>query len=218
MVDSTLVYRSFYEAAQALPPQDRLAFYDAIMQYSFDDAEPDVEGIAKALFIMAKPNIDSRNAAVSAGKKGGRPKKETALSEDEKPGDMQEQKPGVYEKEKGGLRKGFQNSKTNTEAEADTEADTDIKKRVRFSPPTVEEVRAYCRERGNSVDAQQFVDFYASKGWKVGNSPMKDWKACVRTWEQRDKAKPVKKNNFTRFDQRSYSNDDLEQMLGVGVV
>lgn len=57
---------------------------------------------------------------------------------------------------------------------------------TRFTPPTVEEVTAYCRERGNSVDAERFVNFYASKGWKVGSEPMKDWKACVRTWERRD--------------------------------
>ncbi len=55
---------------------------------------------------------------------------------------------------------------------------------TRFTPPTVDEVRAYCAERGNNVDAQRFVDFYVSKGWKVGKSPMKDWKAAVRNWER----------------------------------
>ena len=59
-------------------------------------------------------------------------------------------------------------------------------KAQRFSPPTVEEVTAYCRERNNNVDAQRFVDFYESKGWMVGSNRMKDWKAAVRTWEQRD--------------------------------
>lgn len=54
--------------------------------------------------------------------------------------------------------------------------------------PTVEEVTAYCSERGNSVDPQAFVDFYESKGWLVGKSPMKDWKAAVRTWEHSRKA------------------------------
>ena len=56
----------------------------------------------------------------------------------------------------------------------------------RFTPPSVDEVRAYCKERNNSIDAERFVDFYTSKGWKVGNNPMKDWKAAVRTWEKRD--------------------------------
>ena len=61
---------------------------------------------------------------------------------------------------------------------------------ARFTPPTVEEVAEYCKERGNSVNAQRFVDFYACKGWKVGRNPMKDWKAAVRTWEQRDDDTP----------------------------
>ena len=56
--------------------------------------------------------------------------------------------------------------------------------RKRFSPPSVEEVSAYCKERGNTVDAQRFVNYYSSNGWKVGRNPMKDWKAAVRTWER----------------------------------
>ena len=57
---------------------------------------------------------------------------------------------------------------------------------TRFTPPTVAEVAAYCRERGNAVDAERFCDFYASKGWQVGKNKMKDWRAAVRTWEKRD--------------------------------
>ena len=59
-------------------------------------------------------------------------------------------------------------------------------KKKRFTPPTVEEVAEYCRERHNLVDAEQFVDFYTAKGWQVGKNAMKDWRACVRTWEKRD--------------------------------
>ena len=57
-------------------------------------------------------------------------------------------------------------------------------KAKRFIPPTVDEVAAYCQERGNGLDPESFVDFYASKGWMVGKNPMKDWKAAVRTWER----------------------------------
>ena len=56
----------------------------------------------------------------------------------------------------------------------------------RFTPPTVEQVRAYCEERQNQVDPQRFVDFYESKGWVVGKARMKNWKAAVRTWEKGD--------------------------------
>ena len=60
-------------------------------------------------------------------------------------------------------------------------------KRKNFVKPTVEEIRAYCEERKNGLDAQAFFDFYESKGWKVGAAKMKDWRASVRTWEQRRK-------------------------------
>ena len=56
--------------------------------------------------------------------------------------------------------------------------------RTRFTKPTIEEVRAYCFERGNSVDAQHWFDYYEANGWKVGKNPMKDWKATIRTWER----------------------------------
>lgn len=65
----------------------------------------------------------------------------------------------------------------------------DKPRRNRFIPPDVEQVRAYCRDRGNGIDPETFVDYYASKGWTVGRSPMKDWKAAVRTWEQRRSSK-----------------------------
>lgn len=89
------------------------------------------------------------------------------------------------------------------------------KKKKRFTPPTIEEVKAYCEERGNSIDAETFVNFYASKGWLVGKSPMKDWKACVRTWEKNE-AKPnksAKPTAFNSFEQRSYDYDGLTEAL-----
>lgn len=67
-----------------------------------------------------------------------------------------------------------------------------------FTPPTVDEVRAYVHERGDLVDPEHFVDHYTANGWKVGRSSMKDWRAAVRTWEKRARsekkaAEPVKK-------------------------
>lgn len=58
---------------------------------------------------------------------------------------------------------------------------------ARFTPPTVDEVKVYCQERGSSVDPEKFVDFYSANGWKQGrNKPIVDWKAAVRTWERSD--------------------------------
>lgn len=61
----------------------------------------------------------------------------------------------------------------------------------RFVPPTVDEVADYCDERGNDVDPQHFVDYYTARGWKLGKNSVKDWKACVRTWERNSYGKPV---------------------------
>ena len=84
----------------------------------------------------------------------------------------------------------------------------------RFIPPALQEVQAYCQERGNKVDPGQFIDFYAAKGWMVGKNKMKDWKACVRTWERSEQNKaPIKqsekKNTFHNFQQRDTDYDAL---------
>lgn len=83
---------------------------------------------------------------------------------------------------------------TSNATEGDIDIDKDIDKEKdkenkrktasRFTPPTIEEVSAYCSERQNGVDAQRFIDYYSSNGWMVGKNKMKDWKAAVRTWER----------------------------------
>ena len=59
----------------------------------------------------------------------------------------------------------------------------------RFKKPTLEEVETYCKERNNGINAQNFIDFYESKDWMIGKNKMKDWKACIRTWERNHKIK-----------------------------
>ena len=73
------------------------------------------------------------------------------------------------------------------EIEIDKKRNSKEKTPSRFAPPTLEEVKAYCEERNNKVDAEKFIAFYTSNGWRVGKNPMKNWKAAVISWE---------KNNF----------------------
>ena len=86
------------------------------------------------------------------------------------------------------------------EIELDTKENT--QKKTRFVPPTVDEVREYCDERGNDVNPQHFFDYYSMRGWKVGksNTPMKDWKAAVRTWENNSYGKPVNRSGNEFLD------------------
>lgn len=106
------------------------------------------------------------------------------------------------------------------------ECKKDIESR-RFTPPTPQEVSEYCIEKGYSVDADKFVDFYTAKNWMIGKNKMKDWKAAVRNWNRRDKdeskqqAKQKPKNRFHNFEQRTYDYEDLEQrfmnkIAGIG--
>lgn len=83
-------------------------------------------------------------------------------------------------------------SKTSKIAQEENREDKEkiknrVEERVRFAPPTAEQVNEYATKFGMKIDAQRFVDFYSSKGWKVGSSPMKDWQAAVRNWVSRDK-------------------------------
>lgn len=73
----------------------------------------------------------------------------------------------------------------------------EIYKEKKFQKPSLEEVKEYCLERNNSVDAEMFIDYYESNGWKVGKNSMKDWKACVRTWE-RNKINQHKETRYER--------------------
>ena len=82
----------------------------------------------------------------------------------------------------------------------------------RFVAPSVTEVKQYIEEKGYHVDAEQFVDFYDSKGWMVGKNKMKDWKASVRTWEKKVKQEqPVQHTP-------SYDTDYLRQKAQEPIV
>lgn len=81
------------------------------------------------------------------------------------------------------------NNLTTNQQQSNTNKNVKKEKNVKnvFIPPTLEEVFQYCSERNNNVDAQKFIDFYESKGWYVGKTKMKSWKASVRTWESNEK-------------------------------
>lgn len=83
----------------------------------------------------------------------------------------------------------------------------------KFSKPTREEVQAYCEQQGyTNVDADVFIDYYTSNGWRVGKNPMKDWKACVRRWEQSEYGKKTSKgsNSFLNLWLKKKKSGEFE--------
>ena len=87
----------------------------------------------------------------------------------------------------------------------------------RFQKPSIEEIRQYCSSRNNSVDPEQFFNFYESKGWTIGKSPMKDWRAAVRTWEKREKEIPQRKREFRRESVLEHNFKVMDQMFGTNL-
>ena len=79
-------------------------------------------------------------------------------------------------------------SETEVKRNGNTEIEIEKEKRKsnRFAPPSVDDVRAYCLERGNNIDPDKFVDYYTGNGWMIGRNKMKDWRAAVRSWERND--------------------------------
>ena len=197
-------YRSYFDAIRRLKKAaDRAAIYDAIADYALYGNLPELSDAAGAIFDLIKPTLDAAKRK-SDGAKG----RERAQDDDKIPSRYGEDTDKIQsrcdEVGKNRNEKEKENEKEN-EKEKEYEKESYIlppvvspssaghlrepTKKVsapRFTPPTVEEVAAYCRDRGNAVDAERFCDFYASKGWQVGKNTMKDWRAAVRTWEKRD--------------------------------
>jgi hypothetical protein len=93
-------------------------------------------------------------------------------------------KGGYLKNFKEGYLKNFKDNNTSINNTSINKKEN-IKRKV-FQKPTLEEVQEYCIERNNNIDANNFIDFYESKDWYVGKNKMKDWKACIRTWEKRN--------------------------------
>lgn len=89
-----------------------------------------------------------------------------------------------------------------------------ISKDPPFKEPTLEEVSDYCKQRGNSINPAKFIAYYESKGWKVGRSPMKNWKACIRTWEQNTHYNPVQPQ-ASLLEQKTGVKTDMGKIINA---
>ena len=91
-------------------------------------------------------------------------------------------------------------------------------KRERFTPPTIEEIREYCTEKGYNVDAEKFWNYYDSIGWVRGKNKMKKWKSAVAGWNARENPRGYNSDNVKeepKKKERSYSQDEFERLLGI---
>lgn len=180
------VYLDYAKAVNKLSDDEAGKLFKALLEYAGSNHEPQLEGSLYAVFAIMQNQLDRDTEKYEQkcaqlrenGSKGGRP------SKNKEPDGNQEKPNGFSSKP----------NKPDTDTDTDTVTDSIIETkadkpptRKRFVPPTVDEVRAYCTEKGYTIDPQRFVDYYTSNGWRVGKNPMKDWKAAVRTWNGKEK-------------------------------
>lgn len=203
------VFFDWVEVTGELTAQEKGRLIDAIVLYAQGgDWQEQIKGNERYLFPAFKKQIDrareTSGKRASAGSIGGKQKQTEANASKCKQTEANVSKNA----------KEYNNNNDKeykNEVKGDEVPPTPQKAPRRFTPPSVEEVAAYCRERGNSVSPQRFVDFYAAKGWRVGSAAMKDWRAAVRTWEDRGEHPPDRRKTVgaQQYAQRSYTEAEL---------
>ena len=180
------IFVDYLDAIEPLGDAERGRLFTSLLTYARTGEAPQLGGNERFLFPMMRAQLD-RDIAAMAGVSEARSKAAKA-SKSSKCEQMQANAANA--------------DKSSKDKDKDKDKDDDKKgngaREARFTPPSIEEVAAYCQERGNGVDAARFVDFYSSKGWMVGKSRMKDWRAAVRNWERSSDAKatPAKKPGY----------------------
>ena len=190
------IFFDWLETTQDLSNEEKGNLIDAVMLYATGSDEwinhLETSG-EKVAFRFMKGQIDRNTAISDARSKAGSSKKEQNESNENKT--EQNESNSLKEKEK--------------EKDIDKENKKESK---RFTPPTLEEVNAYCKERNNGSDPQHFIDYYAARGWELKpGQKIKDWRACIRTWEQR-RTTPAKTVVAQTYEQRDYSTVAQQQM------
>lgn len=184
----------------AVPDETAGKAFKAALKYFEDRTVLDLDPLAAVVFAGLKSAIDESYSDF------------VSLSEKNRMNVMKrwnKNNTTVYDR----MRPNTKHTDTDTETDTETEAETDIIKagkppNKKFVPPTLDEVKAYVKERDSVVDAEYFIDFYASKGWKVGRETMKDWKAAFRRAEKWDCWGKISKPDIK--DAESYKTDESE--------
>lgn len=108
------------------------------------------------------------------------------------------------------------NNNINNNINNNFEKEKESKERSpRFKKPTVEELSAFCKENNLlNVDVQRFIDYYESKGWKVGNAPMKSWQAAARNWERMQRERKGAQENGVDYNKQNADTSKYDRIAG----
>ena len=175
------VFVDWLDAIEPLGDAERGRLFTSLLEYARTGAVPQLNGNERFLFPMMRAQVarDIAQMEATSENRGKRKKANEDLSNLSDKSNLSGKR--TQEKDK--------DEDEDEDKDKDEDKEGSPPTPSQFIPPNVIEVRAYCNERKNHVDPQRFVDFYTSKGWMVGKTKMKDWRAAVRTWEKDDKPK-----------------------------
>lgn len=209
------LYKSWSPLVLNMDPEQAGLLFKAVYQYQEDGTEPETTSSIYPIFCLMKAKFEEDDETYQKTCE-----KNKRIADEREVTRSHQTSPDITRRHQKSpeVTRSHQTSPQTTDTDTDTDNDNDIKregeprKRGPFTPPTVEEVKSYCQERKNGVDAERFVDFYSSKGWMVGKSKMRDWKASVRTWENRETARSgtTKEAGYIR---QTYDFDSIENAL-----
>jgi len=202
-----MFYFDIRPCLKRLSTEEKGLLFEAILDYSEHGLEPDFDGMVGVAWDFIRPGIDrdsDRYGHQILQKQYAAYVRETK-KKGHTPAAFDEWKLTDDNKRHRVISDDIERYPTTTTTPTTTTATTIESKADklpashRFIPPTIDEVRAYCAEKGYTVDADRFVDYYTSNGWKVGKNPMKDWKAAVRTWNRQDNPKASNVNPMPSY-------------------
>ena len=184
------VWTNFLELIASLQYDEIGRLFEMMLVYAESEKEPEnFSGNERFLWPVAKQQIDlaaAKNEILRQnGMRGGRPKQEETKENQTEPEETKENQSKAYKEKK---RKEIERNDNNNHLQKN------ILPLKRFTPPTVEEIKAYCDQRGVFlIDPQRFIDYYETRGWLLSkNRKMVDWKAAVRLWEKNERERQEK--------------------------
>lgn len=183
--DTFVLYTEFYGPLRTLSLEQKGKLFDAMFKFHLEDGNVSVDEDIQVAFGFLENQFRRDwekweavcKARGEAGRKGMQSRWGKDITNDNK------------------NNKSYQaiTKITDNDNEDENVNDNESKKKRRFVPPTLTEVEEYCKERSNSINAQGFIDYYESIGWKIGDKPMRSWQAAIRTWERREAAQKPQK-------------------------
>lgn len=179
-------YHSYLGAMEQLTDEERGRLFTALLAYSQTGEPQQLSGNERFVFPVMREQIDREYKKYAAKCERNRENVMKRYSNEYERNQSYSNATNTKTKKKTKTRTKTKEKENIEGVPGGTPADKPPKTRA-FVPPSVEEVRAYCLERGNGIDSQYFVDYYDSNGWMVGKTKMKDWKATVRRWEANER-------------------------------